>query len=54
MKIDSPLGELKPKQKWNKIDNKGTEANAKALYSIFIYLFILISNFILDIYWSQS
>ena len=28
-------GELKPKHKWDKADNEGSEANAKALFSIF-------------------
>ena len=27
--------ELKPKHKWEKVNNEGTEANAKALFSIF-------------------
>ena len=28
-------GELKPKQEWDKLDNEGSEANARALFSIF-------------------
>ena len=27
--------ELKPKHEWNKTENKGSEANARALFSIF-------------------
>ena len=27
--------EFKPKQEWDKLDNKGTEANARAFFSIF-------------------
>ena len=29
------IGELKPKQDWEKDDNKGDEANARALFSTF-------------------
>ena len=29
------ISELKPKNKWDKADNKGSEANARALFSIF-------------------
>ena len=29
------LGELKPKQDWDKVDNEGSEANVRALFSIF-------------------
>ena len=29
------IGELKPKHEWEKVNNEGTEANAKALFSIF-------------------
>ena len=27
--------ELKPKHEWNKTENKGSEANARALFSVF-------------------
>ena len=29
------IGKLKPKHKWDKVDNEGSEANVKALFSIF-------------------
>ena len=28
-------GELKPKHEWDKVDNEGSEANVRALFSIF-------------------
>ena len=32
---ESSTGELKPKQDWDKNNNKGSESNAMALFSIF-------------------
>ena len=29
------IGELRPKQEWDKYDNEGSEANARALFNIF-------------------
>lgn len=29
------IGKLKPKRKWEKLDNDGSEANVRALFSIF-------------------
>ena len=29
------IGELKLKHKWDKVDNEGSEANARALFNIF-------------------
>ena len=31
--------ELKPKQEWDRLDNKGSKANAWALYNIFTETF---------------
>ena len=34
-KNGSPSNELKPKQDWNRLDNEGSEANAKTLYYMY-------------------
>ena len=32
---EKSIAKLKPKQKWDRLDNDGSEANAQALFSIF-------------------